>query len=320
MNYQAAKQIIIDTERAGQRLDNFLISQLKGLPKSRIYRMIRGGEVRINGKRVKPTTRLQADDQVRIPPFKTEFTPQDPLPHQAIQGLEERIIYEDDALIVINKPAGLAVHGGSGIQAGLIERIRCLRPRAKTLELVHRLDKATSGCLLIAKKRSALRELHQLFGQQAIHKLYLAIVQGAWPVELTVIDHALRKNTLRSGERMVVLDAQGKAAMTQFAVLAQQPQASLIKIRPQTGRTHQIRVHTQSADHPIAGDEKYGEAAFNQRMAQLGCKHLCLHAYQLKFPLPGSGYEVTLRAPLPTHFTQLLTQLGLIYDCSTLTD
>jgi 23S rRNA pseudouridine955/2504/2580 synthase len=314
MDYQAAKQIIIDEDRACQRLDNFLLSQLKNLPKSRIYRMIRGGEVRINGKRVKPATRLQAGDQVRIPPFRGSPPTPETLMRHEVDWLESRVLYEDADIMVIDKPAGLAVHGGSGVHAGLIEQLRCLRPRAKTLELVHRLDKATSGCILVAKKRSVLRQLHELFVKQAIRKTYLAVVQGAWPLTLETINQPLRKNVLRSGERTVVVDSQGKPALTQFCMLAQQPQASVVAVRPHTGRTHQIRVHAQWAGHPIVGDERYGDAASDKQISELGGMQLCLHAYTLGFPLPGSQHDVVIRAEIPSHIQQLSQRLGLLYD------
>jgi 23S rRNA pseudouridine955/2504/2580 synthase len=314
MDYQAAKQIIIDEDRACQRLDNFLLGQMKNLPKSRIYRMIRGGEVRINSKRVKAATRLQIGDQVRIPPFRGTVPTSDTLMRHEVDWLEQRILYEDDDIMVIDKPVELAVHGGSGVHAGLIEQLRCLRPRAKTLELVHRLDKATSGCILVAKKRSVLRQLHQLFVNHAIRKTYLAVVQGAWPLALDEINQPLRKNTLRSGERIVVVDPQGKPALTQFFVLAQQAQASIVAVRPHTGRTHQIRVHMQWAGHPIVGDERYGDPTLNQQMAKLGGTQLCLHAYTLGFPLPGSQHDVVMRAEIPAHMRQLSQGLGLLYD------
>ena len=307
----------IDAERAGQRIDNFLMSQLKGAPKSLIYRILRKGEVRVNKGRIKPAYRIQAGDIVRIPPVRLDvarpITPAD----QVLQRVERSIIYEDKRLLILNKPSGLAVHGGSGLSYGLIEALRALRPEAPYLELVHRLDRETSGCLLIAKKRSTLRVLHELLRTNQINKQYLALVQGDWGGGDRAIEAPLRKNTLRSGERMVIVSEDGKAARSLFRPLCTRAQASLMQVKLDTGRTHQIRVHALHSGHPLAGDEKYGDESFNQQMKKLGLKRLFLHAVSLAFTLGDDEPRITITAPLPADLDGVLKKLDLRYQLAT---
>lgn len=302
----------ISTDEAGQRLDNFLLARLKGVPKSMIYRIVRKGEVRINKGRVKPDYKLQADDEVRIPPVRV--APEQELPNPKlgqIASLEEAILFEDECLIVINKPSGLAVHGGSGLRFGLIEGLRSLRPKHEFLELVHRLDRDTSGIILIAKKRSALRSLHEQLRENKMDKRYVALVAGNWPASKKKVDAPLQKNTLKSGERVVRVDAAGKASLTRFKVLERFTVGTLMEAEPVTGRTHQIRVHTQIAGHPIAGDDKYGEAAFDALTKQNGLERLFLHARGLTFIHPRSEATMRIEAPLDAHLSAVLEKLRL---------
>ena len=267
----AVKMVEIDADQAGQRIDNYLLSRLKGAPKSLIYRILRKGEVRVNKGRIKPDYRLQAGDIVRIPPVRVgEARPDNRPAERDLLRIENSIIYEDKRLFIINKPSGLAVHGGSGLSYGIIEALRTLRPDAPFLELVHRLDRETSGCLIIAKKRSALRLLHELLRNNQVDKQYLTLVKGEWKGGDRRIEAPLRKNTLRSGERMVIVSEDGKEARSLFRPLCVNARASLMQVKLDTGRTHQIRVHAVHSGHPIAGDEKYGDEAFNTSMKALG--------------------------------------------------
>ena len=305
--------LTIDAEYEGQRIDNFLRTALKGVPKSMIYRIVRKGEVRVNKKRIKPEYKLQAGDIVRIPPVRVAER-EDPVPSDKlgeVQSLEAAIVYEDDALIVINKPSGLAVHGGSGLSYGLIEGLRALRPQARFLELVHRLDRDTSGLLLVAKKRSMLRNLHEQLREKTIDKHYLALVCGAWPAKQRAVQAPLRKFEMPSGDRVVKVDTkEGKPSETRFKILQQFPQATLVECSPITGRTHQIRVHTLHAGHPIAGDTKYGDPEFDEQMRHLGLKRLFLHACRLRFFHPVLEEQMTVEAPLEPSLERLLTRLA----------
>lgn len=288
----------ITADQAGQRIDNFLLTRLKGAPKTLIYRILRKGEVRINKGRVKPEYKLQAGDLLRIPPVRLPEAGEPVLVGQGIlDALEQAVIHEDKGLIVVNKPAGLAVHGGSGLHFGVIEAMRQLRPDCPQLELVHRLDRDTSGCLMIAKRRSMLRHLHAaLRAEGGIDKRYLALVRGRWPAGTRRVQAPLQKNNLRSGERMVEVNTEGKPSLTEFAVLQRFGElATLVEARPITGRTHQIRVHARYAGHPIAGDPKYGDDDFSQRIRELGGKRLFLHAVSLALTLP-DGERLSLRA------------------------
>jgi 23S rRNA pseudouridine955/2504/2580 synthase len=283
----------------GQRIDNFLITALKGAPKSLIYRIVRKGEVRVNKKRVKPEYKLQLNDLVRIPPVRLSERQEPPkISHNLTELLEAAILYEDNDLIVVNKPSGLAVHGGSGISLGLIESFRQMRPQAKFLELVHRLDRDTSGCILLAKKRSALKLMHESLQKSTITKIYHALVVGSWSDRKRKVDAPLRKNELKSGERVVKVSVDGKVSLTEFKVLERfGRQATMVEARPITGRTHQIRVHCQYEGHSIIGDEKYGTDEVNSEMKRHGFNRLFLHAAELRFPLPSGGRKV-IKAPL----------------------
>jgi 23S rRNA pseudouridine955/2504/2580 synthase len=295
---------------AGQRIDNFLLGQLKGVPKSRVYRILRKGEVRVNKARVKPEYRLCEGDIVRIPPVRTSpVTAQPCVSHSLSELLAASILFEDERLLVINKPSGLAVHGGSGINQGLIEALRLMRPEARFLELVHRLDRDTSGCVMIAKKRSMLRYLHEQLRIGTIDKRYLALVNGRWPNRRKLVSAALLKNTLQSGERMVNVAAEGKQSLTEFAVVERYQGATLLEAKPFTGRTHQIRVHALSVGHPLLGDEKYGDEQANKQFRQLGLKRLFLHARSLKVPMPDNENSIQVTAPLSEDLQQFLNHL-----------
>ncbi len=305
-----AHYLEISQDAAGQRIDNFLLTYLKGVPKSWIYRILRRGEVRVNKGRVKPTRRLVAGDKVRVPPLRMA-KPNSLAPAQKMRKqVEQSIIHEDTHLLVINKPSGLAVHGGSGISHGVIEILRDLRPQAPYLELAHRLDRDTSGCLLVAKKRSALRRLQQLQSDGAINKQYLTLLKGAWRKDQMRIDAPLRKNTLQGGERVVRVDASGKPAATRFTVQQRLNASMLVNARLETGRTHQIRVHAAHANAPILGDEKYGDPAANQTMRQSGLNRLFLHAWRLDFPWPEREAPYHFEAPLPPELAQVLERLN----------
>jgi len=286
-------------ELAGQRIDNFLITYLKGVPKTLIYRILRKGEVRVNKGRIKPEYKLQAGDIVRVPPVRVpERDEPVPVAQGLLQRLEAAIVHEDKGLIVLNKPAGIAVHGGSGLSFGVIEAFRQLRPDAKELELVHRLDRDTSGLLMIAKKRSMLRHLHEQLRGDGVDKRYMALVRGNWPTAQKQVRAPLLKSNLRSGERMVEVNEEGKEALTLFKVLRRFGDfATMVEARPITGRTHQIRVHALHAGHCIAGDPKYGDEDFSREIRDLGGKRLFLHAYALTVPLPDGG-ELKLEAPV----------------------
>jgi 23S rRNA pseudouridine955/2504/2580 synthase len=285
----SVRYLTVGEEHQGQRLDNFLARELKGVPKTLIYKLLRKGEVRVNKGRVKADTRLAAGDVLRLPPLRTaERGEAPPLGKSLRQLLENSILYEDEGLMVINKPAGLAVHGGSGQSLGLIEALRQARPEAKSLELVHRLDRETSGCLLVAKKRSALRFLQDALRRHELSKTYLALVKGRWPKRKRVVESKLEKFELASGERRVKTSGEGKESRTEFTVLdyyqAGAEPCTLLEAIPVTGRTHQIRVHAQSVGCPLACDDKYADDAFNELMKKQGFKRLFLHAAQLSFP------------------------------------
>ncbi len=300
----------IGPEQSGQRLDNFLIKTLKGVPKSRIYRLLRKGEVRVNKGRVKADSRLKEGDIVRLPPIRIAERGEAPaVGRQLKQYLADNVLFEDDGLLIINKPSGLAVHGGSGVSLGAIEALRAEHPELRFLELVHRLDRETSGCLMLAKKRSVLLELQQAMQRNQIEKRYTALAKGRWPKGKSTINAPLRKNTLQSGERMVRVDASGKASVTHFKVLQQFAAATLLDIKLETGRTHQIRVHCQFAQQPLAGDSKYGDEHFNESLKETGLKRLFLHASSLRFKHPLSGDWVEVEAPLPDDLAKVVTKL-----------
>lgn len=303
----------ISDDEAGQRLDNFLLAKLKGVPKSLIYRIVRKGEVRVNKGRVKPDYKLQADDMVRIPPVRVAEKNETPISTKLnkVAELEQHILYEDDVLLVLNKPSGIAVHGGSGLTFGVIEALRALRPQARFLELVHRIDRDTSGILLVAKKRSALRNLHEQLREKIVQKDYLALVRGQWQSHTKIIKAPLLKNELASGERIVRVSEEGKPSETRFSIEERYPTATLIKASPITGRTHQIRVHTQFAGHPIALDDKYGDREFDQKMQNIGLHRLFLHAYAIRFIHPKTEEQMIITAPLDHTLKSVLATLRL---------
>jgi len=304
----------ISAEQAGQRIDNFLLRILKGVPKSHIYRLLRKGEVRVNKGRIKPEYRLKSGDQVRIPPVRVSESKSASPDGRSVQKLADAILYEDERLLVLNKPAGMAVHGGSGLSYGVIEALRVLRPAAPYLELVHRLDRDTSGCLLIAKRRSELRMLHELLRTGDVDKRYLLLAQGDWRQGPQRVNAALKKNLLRGGERMVRVDEGGKAALTHFRFLGSYGGASLMEAELKTGRTHQIRVHALHAGHPLAGDDKYGDTDFNRRMRNLGLKRLFLHAHSVAFEDNERHRNIHVSAPLSADLRKLIQQLEATPD------
>ena len=302
----------IEAPQHGQRLDNFLFRQLKGVPRSRVYRCIRRGEVRINSKRCKPESRLRSGDVVRIPPDERAAEPDTPpKPGAGLAALlENSILHEDGDLLVINKPAGLAVHGGSGIRLGLIEAMRQLAPRWQHLELAHRLDRDTSGCLVLCKNMIYLKDLQAQLRNRTVQKEYWALVHGHWPDDLQEIAAPLRKNTLSSGERMVIVAADGKPSRTRYRVARRLAGATLLIATPETGRTHQIRVHCQQAGHTIVGDRKYQAGRSCGAGLLQRYRHLCLHARGMVFRNPGSGERVQVEAALDERFTRLLNVLN----------
>lgn len=300
-------QIEITDENHEQRLDNFLITLLKGVPKTRIYRIVRKGEVRVNKGRVEVNYRLKTGDIVRIPPVRVAERNEDVfVPTNLKDALQHSILYEDEGFLIINKPAGFAVHGGSGVSSGIIEGLRLLRPDAKFLELVHRLDKDTSGCLVIAKKRSALRAFHTIFRDNQVKKTYLALLSGQWKKKKLVVNAPLLKNIAKGGERMVMVSSAGKEAETVFTRLTAFANATLVEAAPKTGRTHQIRVHALHLGHPIIGDERYGRDDVNLVFKQKGYKRMFLHAQTLVFPHPLTGESMKVTAPLPSQLEVLL--------------
>ena len=303
--------IDISAAQAGQRIDNFLLTLQKGVPKSRIYRAIRKGEVRVNKGRIKQTYRIQQGDSIRIPPLRTaEKTALTSVSRSMTQLLNDSILLEDDDLLVLNKPAGLAVHAGSNIQQGVIEALRIIRSELPYLELVHRLDRDTSGCLLLAKSRDALLNLQQQLLDHDMYKRYLTLLKGGWDKQEMLVEQPLRKNTVSSGERMVRVDAEGKYAKTVFIPRKKFRQAQLTEVVLYTGRTHQIRVHAGHINHPLAGDDKYGQRAFNKDMKKFGLKRLFLHAWKLGITHPGTGEQIELEAPLPSTLENVLNKLG----------
>lgn len=289
----------------GQRLDNFLIRHLKGVPRSRIYRIIRKGEVRVNKKRAKPEKKLSLGDLVRIPPI-TLAAREAPakVGVNLSKYLQECVIHEQDEFLVLNKPAGLSVHGGTGVRLGLIEAMRQIKPQWAQLELAHRLDRDTSGCLIISKKAIFLKHITNELKVRNVNKTYMALVHGHWPKSLLEVTAPLLKSEISAGERMVKVDAEGKPSKTTFSIIKRFKLATLIKAMPETGRTHQIRVHCQSVDHSIAGDSKYTAPEKASQLPQ--ARKLCLHAYRVEFSMPDDGERVGFEAQLNSDFEDLL--------------
>ena len=306
----AVEHILVTPDQAGRRIDNFLTGYLKDIPKTRIYKMLRKGEVRVNGSRVKPDYRLTDQDSVRVPPvYRNHMGAKQQKPPPVLLGIiNDRIIYEDDYILAVDKPAGLAVHAGSGEQFGLIELLRNLRADQPFMELVHRLDKPTSGCLLLAKDHRTLRNLHAMLQENRVKKSYLALLKGQLTGDTEVI-LPLRKNELLSGERMVQVHSDGKVAKSSFHPEQEFQTACLARISITTGRTHQIRVHAASIGHPVIGDDKYGDRHFNRLMKKTGLKRMFLHAESLVLKLPYSGVVKTISTPLPDDLLSFLSRL-----------
>ncbi len=302
----------VSLDYAGQRLDNFLMSRIKGVPKSMLYRIIRKGEVRVNKGRTKPDYKLKEGDLVRIPPVRVkEENKVENVPDRLAADIESAIIFEDDYLIAVNKPRGMAVHGGSGISLGLIEALRVIRPDSKRLELVHRLDRDTSGVILVAKKRSVLVALHDMLQKKSgIQKRYWALVYGVWPKHMKEVTAPLIKNELQSGERIVRVSQQGKPCHTRYSLERRYEGFTLVNAEPVTGRTHQIRVHCQFAGHAIVGDEKYATDDELKQARNQGAKRLFLHAKSLKFVHPQTKETLKLEAPLDSAFEAFLASLS----------
>jgi 23S rRNA pseudouridine955/2504/2580 synthase len=305
------RQFEVTDEEAGQRLDNFVQKHLGDIPRSRVYRVIRKGEVRVNGHRAGPDTRLQAHDKIRIPPVRVRPPEEVGRPSPELQErMRQAIIYEDDRLLVLDKPSGIAVHGGSGISFGVIEALRALRPD-EHLELAHRLDRDTSGCLIVARSTAALRIVHALLREEdtSFEKRYLTLLKGQWDLGKKRIDAPLRTDTRVSGERTVRVDASGKPSLSEFRpVQFFGKRATLMEVSLLTGRTHQIRVHATHAGHPVAGDEKYGETEFNESMAALGLRRMFLHAHSVSFDWPDGG-QFSVNTPLPPELAAVVGKI-----------
>ncbi|MEO8224660.1 MAG: RluA family pseudouridine synthase [Gammaproteobacteria bacterium] len=304
-----AVRVTAGEDEAGRRLDNFLLTRLKGVPRAHVYRLIRSGEVRVNSRRVQASYRLISGDEVRVPPVRQADATNTPPPNRLrTDWIEALVLHEDSDLLVLNKPSGLAVHGGSGISLGAIELLRATRGPRSQLELVHRLDRDTSGCLLVAKRAAALRALHAQFREGTIDKRYLALLIGRWPGRARTVDAPLVTDERRGGERHVRVDSAGKESVTHFVPLERFPTAALTEVHLGTGRTHQIRVHAASIGHPVAGDQRYGPTD-DPVVAQLGLKRLFLHARSLGFTRPGNGEPLAVEAPLGEDLEAVLNRL-----------
>jgi len=305
----SVRKVSIDADHAGQRVDNFLRRELPGVPKGRLYRLIRRGEVRVNGGRVRAEYRLKDGDEVRIPPVRINEEGAPP-PQAMAAAIVDHVLFEDKRLLVIDKPSGVAVHGGSGVSHGVIELLRHARPDLRDLSLVHRLDRETSGCLVLAKKRSALRALHEKFREGVVEKNYLALVVGDWQLGDQLIDSPLRVTHRQGGERHVIVSADGKSAQTRVRLSRTFGRYSLMQCSPLTGRTHQIRVHLLSEGFPIAGDERYGDPDANAEARKFGLPRLFLHAQSIAFP-DEHGNELHFTAPLADDLERFLS-IGLV--------
>lgn len=310
--YKAAVRYVqVEEGQEGQRIDNFLMRELGNLPKTLIYRILRKGEVRVNKGRIKPNYRLCLGDEIRIPPLQLQ--PRSEVPTIGVelqQRMSQTILYDDDDMLVVNKPAGMAVHGGTGLSVSLIHAYKALYPKCPQLELVHRLDKETSGCLILAKKRNCLRRLHELLRQGGVEKSYVALVQGRWRKGECEIQLPLLKQESAQGGASVKVSEKGKMAISRFRPKQYFSAATLMEINLLTGRTHQIRVHCQHLGHPVAGDLRYGEKDFNSRLKSLGLKRMFLHAAVLSFPHPSNEKKIEIVAALPTELEELLINLG----------
>src|SRR5262245_48966257 len=310
-----AAVVVIDEGRATQRVDNFLLRELKGVPRSHVYRLLRGGEVRVNSRRVEATYRLQTGDRVRIPPVRTSAAPARRPPAPRAPGFP--VVFEDDALLVIDKPAGVAVHGGSGVSFGVIEQLRAARPASRFLELVHRLDRETSGLLILAKNRSALVAMHEALREGRVVKRYLALVRGAWTRAARSVELPLRKRVTPSGARHVSVEKGGQSSRTEFRLVERCGGSSLVEATLATGRTHQIRVHLAHLGFPILGDERYGDFELNKALAKRGLKRMFLHARALAFDHPSGAGRIELEAALPAELERFLAQVRHEADAET---
>ena len=299
----------VDADSSGQRLDNFLLGALSGVPRSHIYRLIRSGQVRVNSGRVRAGYRLKSGDRVRIPPVRRPRPGPDRVSSNRVRWLGERILYEDRSIVVLNKPAGMPVHAGSGVDYGCIEALRSVSPRLRTADLVHRLDRGTSGCLLVAKRRAALRQLHALLRTGGMDKRYLALVRGRWPDGRSIVDARLSRRR-RGGESVVRVSPGGKHACSRFRVVRRfADTATLVEVAIDTGRTHQIRVHAAHAGHPLAGDRQYGNESFNATLSAMGLRRMFLHAHSLRFSWPGTEKPFAVSSPLPAELGVMLDSL-----------
>lgn len=300
----------VDPELVDQRLDNFLLGRLKGVPRSHVYRLIRSGQVRVNSGRVRASYRLKLGDRVRVPPVSRR-TPADPrIPEGGLQWLEERILAEDSRLLVLDKPSGMAVHAGTGIDFGCIEALRSLRPKNSALDLVHRLDRGTSGCLLVAKRRSALRQLHGLLREGGMQKRYLTLLSGSWQHGNTDVNAPLSVRRQSNGESFATVAKSGKRALSHFRVIdSYGTRATLMEVSIATGRTHQIRAHAAHMGHPVAGDDRYGDDDINRKFRKLGLRRIFLHAHAIDFVWPESDEEFMISAPLPEELRKVQLRL-----------
>ena len=300
----AVRHVEVTGDEAGQRIDNYLIARLKGVPKSRIYRILRSGEVRINSRRVEASQKVAAGDRIRIPPVRVAQRDEpEPAPHYALP-----ILFEDEFLLAIDKPPGIAVHGGSGVAHGVIESLRAMRREARYLELVHRLDRDTSGVLLVAKKRSALTALHELLRSRDMDKRYVVAVKGRFRNELQRVRAPLAEHRTREGEKRVSVSDHGQAAETVFRRISRGADASVLEAELLTGRTHQIRVHLAHLGHPVLGDEKYGDFDLNKRLRKEGLKRMFLHAAKLSFTHPMTGSALEIVSPLPADLARFASK------------
>lgn len=295
----SVKFYTITEDEEGQRIDNYLMNKLKNVPKSRVYRIVRKGEVRVNKKRIAPSYKLQAGDEVRVPPmFLEEKAVQAPPSRATKTLLSERILFEDDNFLIINKPSGMSVHAGSTVRVGVVEALRHLYPKLVNLELAHRLDSETSGCLVLAKRKKILREVHELLREGKVSKIYWALTMGKWARSERVVDVSLHKDYRDGGKHVVEVDKHGKSALTVFSTVTEFTGASLMEVKLYTGRTHQIRVHAAHQGHPIAGDDRYGDLEFNKLARRRGLKRMFLHARSIEFTLPSLNQHITVSAPL----------------------
>jgi 23S rRNA pseudouridine955/2504/2580 synthase len=308
--YHPARKVTVTAQQAGQRLDNFLFARFRQLPKTRIYKMLRKGEVRVNGGRIKQSYRIQAGDELRLPPVRLPAAGDDPIiSSRDLQTIAAAVIHEDNDLLVINKPSGMAVHSGSGIAVGVIEIIRKLRPAEPFLELAHRLDRSTSGCLLLARHRAALTALHDLWRSGGVTKQYLALVAGQWQGGAMRVDMPLARAGAAGQVRATQVDEAGKQAVSHFEPVRLFSDATLMRVRIDTGRTHQIRVHAAELGYPLLGDDRYGDFQLNRQWKKRGLKRLFLHAQMLEFYLPGRVGEYHFEAPLPKELQQILDSI-----------